>query len=290
MLRQVGSVSLEVTRVEMTTSPGPPELLPVLVARGRHPGPVLTITLGAGQPRRSALTLLESLFESFDLDQLHGTLVGTPHAPEQGEAASPTPAGPMSSLASLEHSTRSERFVDRIVRHCDYFVEVSVDSSQWSFAPHLRFDVARDSMLHLARLLPCPWMVRDEPAASSLRGVATRLGLPHLGWLGADPASLQWGFRNALCHLRMLPMLEAKPTTPVVQLGALHEGLARASGRLHCQVTVGERVRKGQNVAQIVTPEGRTVVHEAQADAIVLGLPRGFSICTGEPAYHLGLL
>ena len=288
---------------------GEPLSVPVLVARGRHAGPVLGITSALHGNELAGIPVIHRLFSELDVEHLSGTIVAVPVVNTVGfqryqrgfsdgqdlNRIMPGKKGGSSSQ-SFAHA-----LVSRIVRHVDFLLDLHTASFGRANSLYVRADM-RDAHTHRLALLQRPQIiVHNSGPDGSLRGACAALGKPCVTIEIGDPQvidpllteSALRGVRNTLRHLKMAALRGHEDDgagPPPVVVSRSFWLFSQAAGILVVKPALAAWVRRGDVIAEIHSVWGDLVERiVATVDAIVVGKSTNPVCNTGDRLLHLGV-
>ena len=188
-------------------------------------------------------------------------------------------------------------FMNEIVKHCDYGIDLHTGAIHRSNFPQIRADLSDDLTRELAEVFATPVIMNSAVLDGSLRGAAvkndTRVLLYEAGEaLRFDEISIRAGIkgiRNVLQHLKMMrkSISKKKPIEPyIAKSSGWHR--ATASGIVNNKVQLGDQVVKGDVLAEIGDPLGELInVVEASRSGIVIGKQNIPLVQEGEAMFHV---
>lgn len=283
-------------------------LVPVMVARGKKPGPVFGITAAVHGNELNGIRCIHALFERLELDKLRGTVVGVTALNVPGlhnhERVFVDGRDLNHIFPGQKHGDVSQvyahRVVQRVVKRFDYLVDLHTASFGRINSLYIRADMSHHECARMAYLQRPQIIVHNPPHDRTLRGAAMVLGIPAITVEIGDPQKFQptyikssrLGLRRVLADARMLPKqrIVSEGTEPVIcdrsywlytDRGGLLEVLPKAT----------ERIVKGQRVAILRNAFG-DVIREycAPEDGIVVGKSVNPVGQTGARILHLGII
>ncbi len=284
---------------------GLPEATPVLVAHGKHSGPVLCLTAAIHGDELNGIEMVRELLYDLDAERLSGTIIGVPivnlYGFRQGERYLPDrrdlnrffPGNPRGSFASrVAHS-----FFNQIVARCDYLVDLHTGSFQRTNLPQLRADLNDAGVLHLTKGFGATVVLHGEGAVGTLRRAATDAGIPAVVIEAGEPNRFEpdqvahgvRALRSLLNHLGMMPRFtlwsEPQPTY-------YSSTWVRAEGHgiLATRVLLGQTVREGSVLGTVTDPitSARRTIHSPYAGRI-LGMALNQAVRPGYAVFHIGI-
>jgi uncharacterized protein len=285
---------------------GEPIRIPIVVARGKHDGPVLGLTAAIHGNELNGIAVIQELLATLDVESMHGTIVGALVLNVPGlmrEQRAFDDGRDLNRLApGRADGTTSEVYVHRIVERIIKLLEVHIDLHTASFgrinSHYVRADMKDDKTSRLARLQNPQIIVHNPPNDTTLRGAADALGIPSVTVELCDPHVFQegvvneglLGIRNAMVDLGMV---EGSILCPVEQTIVCERSrwlYTDEGGILYVFPKVASRVAEGDLIAEVRTIFGDvTKRYHAPADGIVVGRSVNPLNQTGSRILHLGL-
>ncbi|MBI2568818.1 MAG: succinylglutamate desuccinylase/aspartoacylase family protein [Candidatus Schekmanbacteria bacterium] len=190
---------------------GRPIRIPVLAMRGSRPGPVFGVTAAVHGNELNGIPIIHSLFASIDPQALRGTLVAVivmnvpGYGREQRAFADGTdlnqimPGSPTGSSARVY----AHRFIDQVVRHFDYLVDLHTASFGRVNSLYVRADMSDPVTARMAYLQRPQIIVHNPPSDHTLRGAAQDLGIPAITLEAGNPHRFHRDYiRRALGGMR----------------------------------------------------------------------------------------
>lgn len=284
-----------------------PICIPVIVARGLHDGPVLGLTAAVHGNELNGISVIQRLLNDVDVAELKGTIVGVPvvNVPsfnrrkrrfvdgvDLNHIMPGKPDGNVSQVYAY-------RFVDRLVRHFDYLLDLHTASFGRVNTFYVRADMDKPAVRELAELQNADIIVHNPPSDGTLRGAADEMGIPAITIEVGNPNTFQrrlirsgvTGIHNVLCHLRMVDDdIITDPQDTILCKSSLWL-YTDVGGLLTMDVDLKKMVKKGETIASIRNIFGEKIQHyEAPYDGVVIGKSVSPVNQTGGRILHLGLL
>lgn len=278
---------------------------PVLVAHGRHPGPVLCLTAAVHGDELNGIEMVRRVLYDLAPGELKGTVIGIPivniHGFRRGSRYLPdrrdlnrffpgSPSG--SSSARIAHS-----LFENIIRRCTALVDLHTGSFYRSNLPQVRADLSQPAVRVLAHGFGGMLVLNSEAAPGTLRRAATDAGIPAVILEAGEPLRLQprqveqgvAGLNRLLGSLGMKGKFQllAQPE-PVYFFSRWVR--SDHGGVLFSVVRLGQQVRAGDilgNVTDPITNEQNLIY--APVDGRVIGMAVNQVVMPGFAAFHLGM-
>ncbi|QIA64005.1 deacylase [Vibrio astriarenae] len=280
-----------------------PLSIPVEVINGKYPGPVLMVNAAIHGDELNGVEVVRQLIDTLDETKLKGTVIAVPivntfgfihksrYLPDRRDLNRCFPGSEKGSLASRVAHT----FFDALVGKCDYILDLHTGAIHRTNLPQIRADLSNPETLRIAKAFATPVIVDAPLRDGSLRSEAERLGIPVLTYeageaLRFEPICISAGFIGVQRVMKAIGMLRAsrkKLPTPVI---AKSTSWIRAEddGILRTQVSLGDKVEKGQIIAYIASPLGHSeVAIKAHRSGIVIGQQTLPLVNEGDAIFHL---
>ena len=281
--------------------------VPVVVARGKHSGPILGITSALHGNELNGIPIIHQLLRKVNLKSLHGTIICVVAANVPGllnhqreftdgvDLNHIMPGKPYGKLSQVY----AHRLVERITTHFDYLIDLHTASSGRVNSLYVRADLQQPETGQMAFLLRPQIIVHNPPSDYTLRGVAAEANKPAITVEVCDPLRFQsdpikrtlQGIRRITSHFGMTPVRKyvSKPKPPVLCRES-YWLLAERGGMINVKPKIAQYVQKGQSIATQVNIFG-DLLHEytAPEDGIVIGHAVNPIGQTGERILHLGV-
>ncbi|MFT4624084.1 MAG: putative deacylase [Myxococcota bacterium] len=285
---------------------GLPVRLPLLIARGRKPGPVLGLTSTVHGDEVNGVAVIHELFRKLEPTRLAGTVVGLPvtNVPAFHRHARRTPHGMdlnhhfPGSPTGNDIQVYSHRLLDRVVRHLDLLLDLHTASRGRANCLYVRADMQQPATARMA-YLQRPQIILHNPASDgTLRGAASDLGVPAITVEVGNPSRFQReyirrsvvGVRAVLAEYRMIKMRPVSLGAPPVVCASSQWLYTAHGGLLTVHPAVADDVSEGQCIAELVDAFGDPVAsYTAPNDGIVIGRAVDPVAATGARVIHLGM-
>ena len=281
--------------------------LPMMVARGREPGPTFGITAAVHGNELNGIRLLQRLFAELDPERLRGTVAGIFVVNVPGYLRQSRHLYEGDDLNRLmpgkENGNASEiyahRFLHRFVRHLDYLVDLHTASFGRVNSLYVRANLNHEVAKQMALLQSPDIIVHNEATDGTVRGAAMDLGIPAITLEIGNPHRFQKGMigdslqgvKKLLAHFGMAEAdaSEEDDQPPIVCRRSfwIH---ADRGGTLEVEPDVCDRVALGQVVARVRNVFGKVVSEcVSPEDGIVVGKATNPACETGARVVHLGV-
>lgn len=280
--------------------------LPVLLARGAQPGPVVGVVAGVHGDELNGVAVIHRLFQTLDPEALEGTVIGVPVINLPGYLNRSRFIAEGQDLNRLmpgrPHGRIGEQFAFRVrtqlIERFDYLVDLHTAGSRRINSLYVRADLDHAVVRRMATSL-APEIVVHVPASSAtVRGAATASGIPAITVEIGDPQRIQTpkveactrGVRALLAELGVAAATRgpARDPDPVVcarsrWLFAAHGGLVEVLPEV-CEI-----VARGCLLARVTNLFGDVVAtYSSPERAIVVGKSTDPVCEPGARLVHLG--
>jgi len=278
--------------------------MPVRVVHGKRDGPTLFVSAAVHGDEINGVEVIRRLLVSKRLVGLKGTLITVPIVNVQGFLAhtryTPDRRDVNRSFPGSENGSVAGRlawrFATEIVARADCGIDLHTAAVHRDNLPQIRADLDDPKTRKLAEAFGAPVMIPSALRDGSLREYAASTGVPMLLYeageaLRFDEQCIRAGVRGVLNVMRTLGML-----TPSKKASRASSAVARGStwvraersGILRTQVGLGERVRKGQQLALVSDPFGESEAPiEAKFGGVVIGRTNLPLVNEGDAVFHI---
>ncbi len=288
---------------------GRPIQVPVVVARGKHDGPIFGISAALHGNELNGIPVIHQLLQRMNLKTLRGSIVCLIAANipgllnEQREFTDGQdlnhimPGKPNGKISQVY----AYNLVDRITQHFDFLIDLHTASDGRVNSLYVRADLKQEMTAQMAYLLQPQIMVHNPPSDYTLRGTAAEAGKPAITVEVCDPQKFQSdpiartvkGIRRILNHIGMVPSrkpAQAVTNKPPILCKKSYWILAERGGMVRCLPRIAECVSAGQLIATQVNIFGDTMrQYLAPEDGIVIGHCVNPLGQTGARILHLGV-
>jgi uncharacterized protein len=285
-----------------------PMSLSVHVIHGREPGPVLFLSGAVHGDEISGVEIIRRVVRHQSVQGLAGTLIAVPivnafgflshsrYMPDRRDLNRSFPGSDRGSLASL----LADLFMREVVLRSDIGVDLHSAGVHRTNLPQIRIAPDEPELLAMAQAFAPPVILVSRLREGTLRSCARERGVRVLLYEGGealrfDEAAIRTGAAGVLRlmrHLGMLPRApeRAAPLPPVVSHASLWLR-APEGGILRAGRVVGERVARGERIAEISDPLGaKSEPVVASHDGIVIGRTNLPIVHRGEALFHVARL
>lgn len=282
-----------------------PVCIPVMVAKGVEDGPTLGLTAAVHGNEINGIPVIQRLFRELEVNELKGTVIGVPvvnaisYLRKQRRFNDGTdlnhimPGHPNGDVSDVY----ANRFVERVVKHFDFLVDLHTASWGRVNSYYIRADMEDKDTREMALLQNADIIVNNHPSDGTLRGAADAIGIPAITLEVGDPNRFQRsmirsglsGIYNLLAHFDMLDQEIEIDGSDTVLCSDSEWMYTDTGGILRVLPNVTDRVRKGELVAFIANIFGERVAeYHAPFDGIVIGKETNPVCQSGGRILHLG--
>jgi predicted deacylase len=279
--------------------------LPVMVGRGKHDGPVFGLTAALHGNEINGIPVIHRLFETLDLQQLRGTVVGVlvVNVPAflNNERTFDDRTDMNHIMPGKAHGNIAEiyayRFIERIIKQFNYLIDLHTASFGNINSLYVRADMTHDMTAQMAYLQRPEIILHNSPSDRTLRGTAMELGIPAITVEMGDPQVFQPrhikaainGVRRVLSELGMIARRPTNPGPPPVLCSQSSWLYTEYGGLLEVLPKPTDWVEPGEVIAQQLNIFGETLCqYRAEARSIVIGKSVNPVAQTGARILHLG--
>lgn len=282
-----------------------PIYVPLLVAKGLKPGPVLGITAAVHGNELNGIPVIQRLFKELSLDKLCGIVVGVPVANVPAylrrtrrfldgvDINHIMPGAPNGNVSGVY----AFRLFDRIVRHFNYLVDLHTASFGRVNSYYIRADLRHEVTRQMALLQNPQIILHNPPSDGTLRGAANEIGIHSITLEVGNPHTFQrgmireglTGLHNMLHYLEMVHTVIEEPDHQPVICKSSEWIYTDDGGLLTVLPQVNTMVRKGEVIGRIHNVFGDVVrEYTAPSDGIVIGKEVNPVNQTGGRMIHIG--
>lgn len=280
--------------------------VPVLVARGQHPGPVVCLTAAIHGDELNGIEMVRRLMYQLKPDRMNGSVIGIPivnldgfrrgsrYLADRRDLNRHFPGNPRGSAADrIAYSL----FGEVIGPHCQYLVDLHTGSLKRTNLPQIRGDLANERVFQFSRHFGGITVLHGRGSKGTLRRAAVDAGIPAVTLESGGPNELEESavdggvkaIETLLQNLSIQPTLRFWGTPQPV---FYHSDWVRADqgGILMSVVKLGASVEEGDLLGRVVDPitnTGSDIV--APFTGRVIGMAVNQVVQTGFAAYHIGV-
>ncbi len=278
--------------------------MPVHVVRGKKDGPTVFVSAAVHGDELNGIEIVRRLINKKSLKISHGTLILVPmvnvygvlnqsrYMPDRRDLNRCFPGSSKGSLAGRV----AYKFLNEIVRQCQYGIDLHTGAIHRSNLPQIRADLDDEETLSLAEAFGVPVLINSTLRDGSLRQEAVESGTKILLYEAGEALRFNElsirvgvkGIQNVLAYLGMTKTrIRKKKHTPFI---AYNSTWARASssGIVHNLKHLGDQVKKGEPLAQIGSPFGEILnTVKASKGGIIIGKQNIPLVQEGDAMFHI---
>jgi len=279
--------------------------LPVHIIRAKRDGPTIFISAAVHGDELNGIEIIRRLISQKNFKIIRGTVIAVPmvnvygvvnqsrYMPDRRDLNRCFPGSAKGSLAARV----AHIFLNEIVKHCDYGIDLHTGAIHRSNLPQIRGDMKDDETKLLSQVFGVPVILHSAIIDGSLRAAAvkskTKVLLYEAGEaLRFDEFSIRAGIKgieNVLQHLGIMrkKVRKKKPTDPyIANSSGWHR--ANASGIVNNKVNLGDQITKGELLAEIGSPYGDILGRvKASRSGILIGKQNIPLVQEGEAMFHI---
>lgn len=286
-----------------------PLYMPIRVAHGKQPGPCLLITAAMHGNELNGTEIINRLFETNFLKNLHGTIVAIPVLNVFGlmNRSRNLPGGVNLDrcFPGSQHGTHASRmayhFTQEVFSKADICIDLQTGYMNYTNLPHIYLTQHDKIAKELAEAFNAPVISYAPTEKGMLRALALKYKKPFLLYeageaMRFDEHSIKFGLKgilNVMCKLKMLDMKSDKKISPTINF--LSEKniwvYASTSGISHTKHKLGQHVKKNETLCIIKDPFGATdeIGIKSPEEAIIVAKNNLPLIYEGEALFQLAV-
>ena len=279
--------------------------LPVHIFRSKKAGPTIFISAAVHGDELNGIEIIRRVLGHKRFKVIRGTVIAVPmvnvygvinqsrYMPDRRDLNRSFPGSLKGSLAGRVANI----FLNEIIKHCDFGIDLHTGAIHRSNLPQIRADLTDDDTKKLANAFGVSVVLNSPVIDGSLREAAHNAGSRVLLFeageaLRFDEISIRYGVNgilNVLQHLGMIRKQRNKKqlVEPFVANSSAWVR-ASASGIVNNLVEMGDNVQKGQLLAEIYGPFGDVLnAVVANKGGIVIGKQNIPLAQEGEAMFHI---
>lgn len=245
--------------------------MPIQVIRSKKPGPIVFISAAIHGDELNGVEIIRRMMSKpptltcgslvlVPMVNMFGVLNQSRYMPDRRDLNRSFPGSEKGSLASR----MAHLFLTEVVNKCDYGIDLHTGAIHRSNFPQIRANLKDSETLELAKSFGVPVLLNSELRDGSLRQVASEEGTKILLYeageaLRFDELSIRAGLKgivNVLSHLGMIRKRKSKKVNEPFIAYKSTWVRASASGIVRDLKHLGDRVKKGDILAEIGDPFG----------------------------------
>ena len=274
-------------------------------ARGTEPGPTLCVVSGIHGDEINSVEIARRSFHAVDAQKLKGTLIVVPAANSLGfrtmnrmmiDRRDLNRAFPGSMTGSVTSIVANALF-ERVVRRCDYLIDLHTGSNFRTNVPQIRVDSNHPKSLALAENFGVGVIIGGAGPQGSLRREAVNAGVAAIIYEAGPPYTfleneIEQGTRgilNVMDYLGMHPAAREYEKSKKLT-GSSWVRVPKGNGGIFLTtVKLGDRVNEGDLLGTVTDPV-TDEVHEIRANrsGVVIGAALPQVVLSGYGVFHIG--
>jgi hypothetical protein len=279
--------------------------MPVHVLRGRKEGPCLFLSAAIHGDEIIGVEIIRRLLKLKALNRMRGTLLAIPvvnvygfinhtrYLPDRRDLNRFFPGSDHGSMTSrLAHI-----FMKEIVANSTHGIDLHAGSNHRTNLPQVRANLEDPETKRLAEAFRVPVVIKAGIRDGSLRHALAENGIPFLLYeageaLRFDEVAIRAGLRGIIAVMETIGMLRrSRATKKIIEpliAGATTWIRAPASGILHMNVPLGQKVGKNKTLGVIADPFGdlETAI-ESPVSGMVIGRLNLPLVHQGDAVIHV---
>jgi predicted deacylase len=284
-----------------------PIRLPVIVARGVAPGPVVGLTAAVHGNEINGIRTIHHLFENIDPAELSGTVVGVTvvNVPAylRNKRRFPDATDLNRIMPGREDGNESQiyaaRFDSEVLARFRYLIDLHTASFGRVNSLYVRADLTDPRAAALARDIGADIIVHNAGSDGTVRACAANRGITAITVEIGDPLVLdrgkirtsRIGIRDVLENLGMVPQDHQQASRHAVECGHSFWLHTDTGGLLEVLPDVTARIEAGEPIAHLFDPWGRRLrTYHAPESGVVIGRSSNPVAPTGARILHLGII
>ncbi|MDH5190220.1 MAG: succinylglutamate desuccinylase/aspartoacylase family protein [Gammaproteobacteria bacterium] len=278
--------------------------MPVHVIRGRKSGPTLFVSAAVHGDELNGIEIIRRLIGRKSLRNINGSLILVPivnvygvlnqnrYMPDRRDLNRSFPGSSKGSLAGRV----ADKFLNEIVRQCDYGIDLHTGAMHRSNIPQVRANLDDKETRELAEAFDVPVLINANVKDGSLRQSAVESGTKVLLYeageaLRFDELSIRAGVKGIMNIMAHLGMTKSKSRKKIVNPFIAYNSSwlrANSSGIVRNLKNLGDQVVKGDALAEIGTPFGKVIdIVRASRGGIIIGKQNIPLVQEGDAMFHI---
>ena len=280
--------------------------VPVLVARGKNPGPTVCLTAAVHGDELNGIEMVRRTMYQLNPERMNGNVIGVPivnldgfrrgsrYLADRRDLNRHFPGNPKGSAADrIAYSL----FQEVIRPNCQFLVDLHTGSLKRTNLPQIRGDLTNEPVFSFSRHFGGITVLHGRGSKGTLRRAAVDAGIPAVTLEAGGPNELEesavdggvQAIETLLQNLSIQPTLRFWGTPQPV---FYHSDWVRADqgGILMSAVRLGATVKEGDILGRVVDPVTNTGSNiTAPFSGRVIGMAFNQVVQTGFAAYHIGV-
>jgi predicted deacylase len=278
--------------------------LSVKVIHGKQPGPTMFVSAAMHGDEINGTEIVRRIIRQKGLNHLKGTLFLVPivnffgfnhksrYLPDRRDLNRVFPGSISGSLASR----LAYVFFNKIVRRCDYGIDLHTAAIHRSNLPQIRAEVGFPEIKKIAKAFGVPVIVNSPTIKSTLRDVCKEEKIKLLVYEGGEALrfnedAIRAGLKGTLSVMQTIGMLSkgAKKTAHQSYIAKSSYWMrASESGICISNKKLGSLVEEGETIAKISDPFGKNITKiQAPQEGIIIGKSMIPLVNEGDALIHV---
>lgn len=278
---------------------------PVLIVKGKNPGPTLCITSAIHGDELNGIEVVRRVMYDIEPDDLNGTLIGVPIVNLQGFQSATRylsdrrdlnryfPGEPNGSLASRIANS----FFHEIIIHCNYLIDIHTGSFRRTNLPQIRADMSNEEVAQFVESFDKIAIVHHAGSDGMLRKAANDSGIIAVTMELGESLRIQESQITAGTHSinRILDKLKMYPRMLIwgEPEPAYYESMwlrVESGGILFNEMNLGDSVSEGDVLGIVTDPiTNHSTELISPIDGNIIGMAINQVVIPGFAAYHIGI-
>jgi uncharacterized protein len=282
--------------------------VPVWIARGVRPGPVLAITAGIHGDELNGIEIARRVFFETDVKDLsgmlvvlpvlnrHGFIAGSRYMSDRRDLNRAFPGSPNGSSASII----ADSVFEPVICKADALIDLHTASDLRINLPQIRTDLTSPSAVALAQHFGTGVVLDGKGPLGSLRRSALDAGVPAIIYEAGAAYVLQTkeiergvtGILNVMRYLKMIPTEDDadQPKAVVYKKTRWLRVPPGAAGMFLTSLQPGDEVKQGEELGKVIDPlSDKTFPVTSSEKGVIIGMAVPTVVYTGDALFHLGL-
>lgn len=279
--------------------------VPVIVANGKGPGPVLCITAAVHGDELNGIEVTRRVLDDIDVEELNGAVIGVPivniqgfyrgtrYLPDRRDLNRYFPGNTRGSSATrMANSLFTE-----VIRHCSALIDLHTGSLNRTNLPQVRADLRSSQVTGMTRAFGATVVLHSPGDKGSLRRAANEAGIPSVTFemgepMRVQPEQVEHGAKAIETLMYALGMTKQRRYwgDPESVYQAAKWVRVDNGGILFSDVALGERVSEGELLGVVTDPLSNQQFRiYAPISGRVLGMALNQVVLPGFAAYRIGI-
>jgi uncharacterized protein len=282
-----------------------PMALPVHVIHGSRPGPTLFISGAVHGDEIVGVEVVRRVVRHKAVQSLSGTLLAVPivngfgfighsrYMPDRRDLNRSFPGSDRGSLASV----LADLFLREVIVRANYGIDLHSAGLHRTNLPQIRIAPDDAELLSLAETFGAPVILVSKLREGTLRHCARERGVRVLLYEGGEALRFDevairagaMGILRVMKNLGMIAMADVNPSRVASAVSHSSTWLrAPEGGILRTKIVAGDRIEKGQTIAEITDPLGdKPVAFVSPENGVVIGRTNLPIVHRGDALFHL---